>query len=77
VIAIMFRRRRLRRADGIGSRKAIHQPGYEFRVDFLIRHGGFTRVGGMSVVRRRIEFVSHEILRFQSNGRIGEKFLTR
>jgi hypothetical protein len=74
VVAIVFRRRRLRRADGIGGRKAIHQPSYQFLVDVPIRQSGFPRVGGVSVMRGRIEFLSHEILHLRTNGGISEKF---
>jgi hypothetical protein len=61
-IAVMPRRRRLRRADRIGSRKTIHQPGCQFGVRVPVGQDGFAGIGGVFVVRRGIESLSHEDL---------------
>ena len=58
-VAIMFRRCRLRGAHRIGCRKTVHQTGLEFRVGVPIGQSGFAGVGGMLVVWRGIEFLSH------------------
>jgi hypothetical protein len=66
-VAIMFRRCRLRGADRIGRRKTTHQTGLELRMGFPIGQSGFAGVGGMLVVWRRIEFLSHVGLHSQDN----------
>src|SRR5471030_3061750 len=58
-VAIVLRSRRLRRADGIGCRKAADQTGLQFRVNVAVGQSGFAGVGGMPVMRRRVEFLSH------------------
>src|ERR1700694_1801094 len=51
--------RRLGGAHGIGCRKAAHQSAFKILVGLPVGQGGFDRVGGMLVVCRRIEFLSH------------------
>jgi len=58
-IAIRLRWCRLCGADRIGCRKTVDQTGFQFRVGVAVRRCGFARIGGMPVVRRRIECLSH------------------
>jgi hypothetical protein len=64
----MFRWRRLHRADRIGCRKTAYQAGFKLRMHLAIRRGRLAWIGGMPVMRRGIEFLSHDILRFRMNG---------
>src|ERR1700737_2540741 len=59
LVAVMLRWRRLYRAGRIGCRKAVDQTSLQSRVRFPVGRGGCVGVGGMLVVRRRIEFLSH------------------
>jgi len=43
-------------------------------VDIAIRRSGLARIGGMPVMRRRIELLSHDILRCNFNGGMRGKF---
>ena len=60
-IAVGLRRRRLRRAHGIGGRKGIDQAGLELLVDFPVGPHRLAGIGGVLVMRRRIEFLSHRV----------------
>src|SRR5436190_16324499 len=66
-VAVMFRWRRLRRAHGVRRREAVHQPGFKLFVDFPIGLQSLTGVGGMLVMRRGIEFLSHVSLHRRIN----------
>ena len=55
LIAVGFRRRRLRRADGIRCGKTADQPGVELVVRFPVGQRGFAGIVGMLVMRRGIE----------------------
>ena len=59
-LAIWLRRCRLCRADRIGCWKTVDQTGFQLGVGFPVGRCGFARVGGMLVVRRRIEFLGHD-----------------
>jgi hypothetical protein len=74
-VFVVPRRRRLHGADRIGRRKAIDQSGLKPGVNVAIRLGGLAGIGGMTVMRRRIELLSHEILRCDINGRVAGRFL--
>src|SRR5260370_21271036 len=58
-IAIVPRSGRLRRADGIGGREAIHQARFQSRLDLPVGRSDFAGVSGILVVCRGIEFFSH------------------
>ena len=60
-IAIRLRRRRLRGAHGIGRRKTIHQTLLELLVDFAVGQHRLAGIGGVLVMRRRVEFLSHRV----------------
>jgi hypothetical protein len=75
-LGVVFRRRRLRRANRIGRRKTAYQAGFKLGVEVAVRRGGLARIGGMPVMRRGIELLSHEILRFEVNGDMIGKFLS-
>ncbi len=55
----MLRWRGLCRAHGIGGRETIDQTGFQLGMGFPVGLGGFARIGGVLVMRRRIEFFSH------------------
>jgi hypothetical protein len=69
--------RRLHGADRIRGRKTIDQSGLKPGVDIAIRLGGLAGIGGMTVMRRGIELLSHEILHCDINGRVTGRFLGR
>ena len=58
-IAIRLRRRRLRRAHGIGGRKGTDQTLLKLLMDFAVGQQRLAGIGGMLVMRCRVEFLSH------------------
>jgi hypothetical protein len=74
IFVVMLRRRRLYDADRIRRRKAVLETRFEPGVNLAIRLGGLARIRCMPVVRRGIELLSHEILRFNVNGGMPGKF---
>src|SRR5438105_1684260 len=58
-VPIGLRRRGLRRAHRIGCRKSVDQAGFQSLGGLPVGLGGFARVGGVLVMGRRIEFLSH------------------
>src|SRR3984893_2931903 len=73
-LAVMLRWRRLRRADGIGGRKTIDQTGFQFGMGFPVGLGGLAWIGGVLVMRRRIEFLSHGTPPCRDNARESLRF---
>ena len=57
--AVVLGRCGLRGADRIGRWKTVHQAGFKLFVNFAIRQSGFTGVGRVLVVRRRIKLLNH------------------
>jgi hypothetical protein len=57
-MAIMFRLRWLRSADGIGCGETADQTGFKSRVSVLIGQHRFAGIGGVFVMCRRVEFLS-------------------
>jgi hypothetical protein len=57
--AVGLRRRGLRDADGIRSRKRVDQACFQPRMHFLVSDRGFAGVGSVLVMGRGIEFLSH------------------
>jgi hypothetical protein len=74
VFVIMLRRRGLYGTDRIRRRKTVLKARFEPGVNLAIRLGGLARIGGMPVMRRGIELLSHEILRCGVNGGTPAKF---
>ena len=54
-------RRRLCGADGIGSRKGADQALLELFVHFAVSRHRLVGIGGMLVMRCRVEFLSHRV----------------
>ncbi|MDE2601961.1 MAG: hypothetical protein KGL62_06275 [Bradyrhizobium sp.] len=58
----------MHRADRIGRGKGAYQANLKLRMEVAVRCRGLARIGGMPVMCRRIELLSHKPSAFRING---------